>query len=66
MIGQAAGTLGLEAIDPFVDGLDAHAKGRGYGRRRLFLGHHPAHQFGSTMQCQTGILVDVHSVPLGY
>ena len=35
----------------------------GDGAWRLPFVQHAAHQFGSTVRCQTGILVDVHSVP---
>ena len=54
-------TVCLEARDPFADGLDADAEIGGDFGFGLPLDEHAAHQFGSTMRGETGILMDVHS-----
>ncbi|MNC92809.1 hypothetical protein D3C83_93120 [compost metagenome] len=56
--------LGHETGDPFADSLEADAEGLGDSVAGLALDKHPAHQFGSTARRQTGILMDVHPVPL--
>jgi len=44
------------------DGLDGHAQSRRRDLGRLPLERHAAHELGSTMRRQWGILVDVPSV----
>jgi hypothetical protein len=65
-IDQPCRALGLEALAPFAHGLDVDAQGRGHGLRRLSPDQHASHELGSTMRRQSGILVDVHSVPPGH
>ena len=43
-----------------------HAEGRRHNLGRQPLDQHPTHQLGSTTRRQPGILMDVHSVPLGH
>ncbi len=62
-IQQAGFAFGVEARDPFADGLGAQPEGRRHRRRALPLLHHTPLQFGSTVRRRPGILMDVHSVP---
>ena len=64
-IDEPVRALDPEALDPLAHGLDGHAESRGNNLDRQPLDQHPTHQLGSTTWRQPGILMDVHSVPLG-
>ena len=59
---QIAALLGVEPREPFADGADAHTKPLGGSRSTQPFGDQ-RNQPRSTMRRQSGILVDVHSVP---
>jgi hypothetical protein len=64
-IHQTGSALGLDAPAPFPHRLDGHAERRGYDLGRQPLDQHPTRELGSTTRRKPGIVMDVHSVPLG-